>query len=187
MRRTLAFLLVLAAMAAVLGGVVATNMVPMAGLPANAQSALERYLRYQQIRAAPTLSVAQEQHASRPWNLTPAMSGATYSDGPYFQTSHDYEPDGQAGIPLSATVPLSPTGLLARGGSLRALPYPPTDLWCVLLRRGSEPGVIVLLALHTDLYGAEWVVHEGVAAPDGVGASLLAALGCQRLASAAPR
>jgi hypothetical protein len=51
--------------------------------------------------------------------------------------------------------------------SLRPLPYPPTEVWCVLLRLGNgESGSsnvasrVVFVVLHQDLYNAAWVVHE---------------------------
>jgi hypothetical protein len=58
------------------------------------------------------------------------------------------------------------------GESLRPLPYPPRDAWCVELRRSAlEEHDWVVVALHADLYNADWVVHE--LAPGRVGA-----LGC---------
>lgn len=46
------------------------------------------------------------------------------------------------------------------------LPYPPKEVWCILLKERDKPtGVpsyaIVLAALHMDMYNADWMLHMG--------------------------
>jgi hypothetical protein len=57
----------------------------------------------------------------------------------------------------------------------RPMPYPPNDLWCVPLTN-PDPAApkVILVALHQDMFNAEWIVHE-VTDPEAV----LAAVGCQ--------
>ena len=55
------------------------------------------------------------------------------------------------------------------------LPWPPEDLWCVLVKRGgdgrgrtgeSKAHSVLFVGRHTDLLWRDgWVVHEGLAAP----------------------
>ena len=45
----------------------------------------------------------------------------------------------------------------------RPLPFPPRELWCVWLEpAGVEGGAsrVVFVALHQDLYGGDWLLHE---------------------------
>ena len=45
------------------------------------------------------------------------------------------------------------------------LPYPPKELWCVLLSHddaaGKTSSAIVFVGLHMDMYNADWMVHKG--------------------------
>ncbi len=43
---------------------------------------------------------------------------------------------------------------------LAALPFPPDEVWCVLLDTGEQRTNVVLGALHMGSYNADWVVHE---------------------------
>ncbi|MFL7807953.1 MAG: hypothetical protein AB8I80_04960 [Anaerolineae bacterium] len=63
------------------------------------------------------------------------------------------------------------------------LPYPPDRLFCVQLEHQhvgtASRRQVVFVALHTDLYGADWVVHEGAYAPfDPPFVAALRTVGC---------
>jgi hypothetical protein len=65
----------------------------------------------------------------------------------------------------------------------RSLPYPPDRLYCVLLehryQQASSRRQLVFVALHSDLYTADWVLHEGPYEPFGPKtAATLRTLGC---------
>jgi hypothetical protein len=88
------------------------------------------------------------------------MAGPTFGATMHFQTDM-----GGAGI---------------EAGGLSPLPFPPTDVWCVLLKGGGPPaGQVVFVTLHKDLYNADWIVHQGVDDASSVEAQhLLTTLGC---------
>jgi len=62
----------------------------------------------------------------------------------------------------------------------RPIPYPPTEVWCVLLKLASEDAYSVVFAnLHMDMYNAQWIIHEGEKAPFTQGfLEHVASLGC---------
>jgi hypothetical protein len=47
------------------------------------------------------------------------------------------------------------------------IPYPPKEVWCVLLKLTppEDAYFIVFANLHQDMYNAQWIVHEGEKAP----------------------
>ncbi len=69
--------------------------------------------------------------------------------------------------------PEDPTGRTGETG-LGPLPYPPEEVWCVLLATGPRnpegplpspgPDNVILLVRHADLYAEDWIVYE---APPG--------------------
>jgi hypothetical protein len=97
--------------------------------------------------------------ATQPENFTQAMSAETYSDTPLFQTSS--------------------ANTASFSAELEPLPYPPEQVMCVLLHDGSQLN-LVYVALHNNLYNADWIVHI---APDPWGSQAiqnnLSAIGCQ--------
>ncbi|HTP09044.1 MAG TPA: hypothetical protein VMP08_12390 [Anaerolineae bacterium] len=98
--------------------------------------------------------IVQYVQAHLPQSFRAEMSKASYGNTPYYVTDHRVNPNYPGQKPL---------------------PYPANDLWCVKLK-SSDPKAppVVLLALHQDIYNADWVMHE-VTDPDTV----LAAVGCQ--------
>ena len=100
------------------------------------------------------VAIGQYVQARLPQNFRAEMSTASYGNTPYYVTTHRSNPDYPG---------------------LKPLPYPPNDLWCVKLKSAdpTAPSVVVL-ALHQDIYNADWVMHE-VTDPETV----LAAVGCQ--------
>ena len=135
------------------------------GFPAPAQAALDAYLQFQRstsaqplARQAPMYHAGQAVQATRPQGFTPQMSSASFGTGSYFQTTYN---------------PASP-------GDGRALPFPPEDLWCLIVAAddGSAPQ-LVFVGLHGDMYRAEWVVHEPARDPSGqTVAADLSSVGC---------
>jgi len=98
--------------------------------------------------------IKQYVQASLPQNFRAEMSKASYGNTPYYVTAHRANPDYPGQKPL---------------------PYPPNDLWCVQLK-STDPAApqVVVIALHQDIYNADWVMHE-VTDPETV----LATVGCK--------
>jgi hypothetical protein len=162
-------------------------------LPPNGRIAIDQYLRYERARLGTDLTVTQMVHATRPWLFTAAASSETFSDGYYYDTSRSYEsepatldPGVTWLVPGTATQESSPAWTISQtvssvwpNSGRRALPYPPKEVWCVVLK-GREPGVrVIFAALHSDLCNADWIVHE----PNGKAASpelaaTLSEIGC---------
>ncbi len=100
------------------------------------------------------VAVKEYVQARLPQNFRTEMSSSSYGNTPYYVTTHRANPDYPGQKPL---------------------PYPPNDVWCVKLT-STDPLTpqVVLLALHQDIYNADWVMHE-VNDPEAV----LAAVGCK--------
>ena len=100
------------------------------------------------------VTIVQYVQARLPQNFRAEMSEASYGNTPYYITTHRANPDYPGQKPL---------------------PYPPNELWCVKLKSTdvAAPPVVVL-ALHQDIFNADWVMHE-VSDPETV----LPAVGCQ--------
>jgi hypothetical protein len=128
-------------------------------LPAPAQVRLEQYVAY----AWPGRQVVVDRvdRAAHPSRLTEDISGVSFGKSTHFRT----EP-GISDVEEGALAPLF---------------FPPDELWCVLLKgMGPPAGQVVLVALHSDLYKADWIVHQGPADASSVEAQhLLSTLGCR--------
>ena len=120
--------------------------------PPDWQLELDKYVEYKDSFSSGTTTVQLVDRASRPWNFSRDMSHAVFGDGPYYQTDYGYSGEGRN-----------------RGGP-RPLPFPPEDVWCVLLERDHNSTddlieetthTIVFVAEHQDLYNADVVIHEG--------------------------
>lgn len=100
------------------------------------------------------VEIVQYVQARLPQNFRAEMSKASYGNTPYYATTH------RANLDYPGQKPL---------------PYPPNDLWCVKLNSPAPPAPqVVLLALHQDIFNADWVMHE-VTDPETV----LAKVGCK--------
>ena len=82
------------------------------------------------------------------------MSQAVFGDSAYYQIDYSYS--GK------------------RGSGLKPRPFPPKEVWCVLLGRersstddstGETTYAVVFVAEHHDLYNADIVIHEGARDP----------------------
>jgi hypothetical protein len=137
MKRLTGPLAVLALVAAILVVVLMQNE---ARFPQEARAQLDRFLAYDSVRAQRPPSVQQIVGASKPWAFTPNPGIISFGGGVHFRPDYDY--DGREGV------------------GPKPLPFPPADVWCVLLDYDSvRSGIFV--ALHQDLYNADWVVHTG--------------------------
>jgi len=122
----------------------------------NAQTALTKYLVYRNSGATSALLTKQFVHAAVPSAFTREMSGASFGESNVFQTTQDYRVNVVFDLPDSPTAPPVPASYY-RGS--RPLPFPPTDVWCVLIKADDAPTEIGFVALHQDLYNADWLVH----------------------------
>lgn len=129
------------------------------GLPPAAQAELDAYLggRYSGTQPPPLHRAIR---ATQPWEFDASASSATWSDSPYYRTTHNRRRSPVADTLSPEGSPTSESGRQWAAGE-RPLPYPPSELWCVSLSREdqTEPS-IVYLARHQDLYNADWILHE---------------------------
>jgi hypothetical protein len=142
----LVFLTIPLVLLTVLLAVVAAEVPREAGLPADVATRLDQYLA--SSHGTGQLSVVATSEARQPWLFGSEMSQAVLGDSVYFQTD----------FPLSWKTASGPS----------PLPFPPKELWCVLLRQG-EAGLetryaLLYVALHMDMYSGDWIVHQGLEA-----------------------
>lgn len=145
-------------------------------MPPMAREAVSEYLR---ARTAPTGTapvLLGAVRAHRPDRFDAAYSLAAFSNALYFRTSRGYAPE-LAGVPLPGLTP-GPAEAPVDSG-LRALPYPPAEVWCLLLAQEGWGSRVAYAALHQDLYNAQWVIHEAAGdAGEAVVRSRLDAIAC---------
>jgi hypothetical protein len=124
-----------------------------ANQPQDWESALERYLAHQRVFTNTELNVQTVSKAQFPWNFTENMSIAALAESVHFDTI-----GYKTSVIPTETADFIPEG--ASGSGKAPLPYPPVDLWCVVLAQNGNGQKLVFVALHQDLYNAEIVVHE---------------------------
>jgi hypothetical protein len=141
----------------------------------------ESYVRQRGWVLGRQVTIEKAVKARKPDNFTQDMNFHTYGDAPHYyavdETSGGYKsthavpyPAGDLATetPLSTYSPYSSTAGTTGGSYIgsRPIPYPPTEVWCVLLKLASEDTYFVVFAnLHMDMYNAQWIVHEGEKAP----------------------
>jgi hypothetical protein len=155
MKRLLALTIaVLAPTGLVFGWLLATSG---SGLPVGAQARLSQYLQFQTTTSQQSYGVQRLSQAGRPWNFSSAMSDATFGDSVYYQTTHN-----RWAQPLAWPLVAATSGSLSRSMvGARPLPFPPSEVWCVRLSEvTSGVTAVIFVALHEDLYNADWIVHE---------------------------
>lgn len=102
--------------------------------PTDAQDQLAQYLADTTIHSSePTLQATLR--ALQPENFTQGLSQYSWGNHYYFNTTDQ-----------------------ALGG--KPLLYPPKTIWCLQLTYADAPSRVILLALHEDLYNAEWIIHD---------------------------
>jgi hypothetical protein len=168
-------LLVLILIAA--AGIIAAQNLQEA-LPPQARAGLGGYLASENSVASQPAIVREVAHAARPGRFDAAFSAASIGASFYFRTTRGYRSAVTPNPLILTTSPLPAVPSESAAGG-RALPFPPKDLWCVLLNEEGGNGRVVYLALHEDMYNADWIVHESAGTPlDVVLTARLAAVGC---------
>lgn len=129
-----------------LGAVVLAQLPAEPGLPADMQALLDQYLAY--TYRPGTVIVQAVDQANKPSNLGRELGYEVFGASVIYQTD--------LGIPG-----------YEKGGA-RPLPYPPEQVWCVLLERDGTYGPrlekrydAVFVALHMDIHHADLMVHKG--------------------------
>jgi hypothetical protein len=129
-----------------LGAVVLAQIPTETGPPPTAQIRLDQYLHDSEFGGE--AEVLALERARRPWQFSRDLGYTSYGYSVYYQTDAG-GPDDDPGNRLP-------------------LPYPPQELWCVLLARDGyasgevrveQPNAVVFVGLHMDLYNADWLVH----------------------------
>ncbi len=139
-------------------GVMATLLLLNNGQAPPWRTIIDEYLLYLRTTGETSFKVTNAVLASKPANFNSDMSAGSFSDSLIFQTS------SVVGADYSA--------------DLEPMPYPPDQVWCVLLKDGSEQR-LVFAALHHNLYNADWIVHIPPAAWGSAELDItLASLGC---------
>lgn len=114
---------------------------------------VQTYLYCRSSTYSDTLQIGEYVQARLPQNFQADMSKTSFSNTPYYETDCRFNPD-YAGY--------------------KPMPYPPNDLWCVkVISADPKAPKAIVVALHQDIYNADWVVHE-VTDP----AIVLPAVGC---------
>jgi len=141
----------------------------------------DSYVRHRGSNLGRLIRVERAVQARTPSNFTEALNFHTYGDAPhYYAVDETSSSDSSswpkpyiAGASMTETTLLAqsnnPYSSTATGGGFRTsrpIPYPPTEVWCVLLKLASEDTYFVVFAnLHQDMYNAQWIIHEGEKAP----------------------
>jgi hypothetical protein len=126
------------------------------------QDELSQYLRYKSESVNEIYDIHAYAKGKTPWNLHMENNKVSLGESEYYQTDFRY------GEELSED---EVTFIIGKSpdNNLIPLPFPPNEVWCVLLKRvnGAETNfpdddvaTLVLVALHQDLYNADYVVHE---------------------------
>jgi len=125
---------------------------------------LHKYISDRSTALDKEMTVVYTARARRPHLFEAHEGHATWGGGRHFRTDHSYSPRKAYGTTV--------------------LPFPPEQVWCVLVQRrhcpgGSLEGHVIFVALHLDLYYAEWIVHEGESEPFSQEfLSILSQVGC---------
>jgi hypothetical protein len=131
------------------------------------EPALLAYIAYQKSQAfhPVTIRLISASHASRPWNYQRDIPEIVFGTNNYYRTDQPAVSEG-GGMPL---------------------PYPPQDLWCLLVEVhpaafASAKYQVLFAAEHLDLYNAAWVIHAPLSALSDPGLrQKLDRIGCNRL------
>ena len=163
-RRTIPLMIALAVPFIVAGFLVARQ----AFMPPEWRAGLDRYVAHKAASLGEAITVQRVERARKPWKFSQDMSSSVFGDGLYFRP--DYTFDGE----------------YVGGSGRRPLHFPPEEVWCVLLEqapqeRGEREATysVVFMALHQDLYTADWILHEWASdLPAAALAESLVALEC---------
>ncbi|MCU0522285.1 MAG: hypothetical protein MUF84_16520 [Anaerolineae bacterium] len=158
--------------------------------PETWETALQRHLAFKASGSGESWQVAMSEYATSSVHFDRKMSRVSYGTGTHYQPQVVYQT--MTPIPSDTRVVSAGAVSTSTGGGLfppiggRPLPYPPDEVWCLLLTQ-EPPGAtleLVYVALHMDLYNAEWAVHEVGTAPfDDAVFSGLKTIGCEDVAT----
>ncbi len=161
--------------------------------PATWENVTDGYIRHRGANLERLIVIEQAVRARRPSNFTSDMNFHTYSDAsPHYAVDETAGSDKSTRSVLYSLIDLTPeptlltqsnTPYTATSGGFRTsrpIPYPPTEVWCVLLKLAAEDTYFVVFAnLHMDMYNAQWIIHEGEKAPFTQGfLERIASFGC---------
>jgi len=132
------------------------------------RSELNRYISYQTHSSTKSITIQRVAQASQPWRFNADMGNATFGDCFYFHADYCYNLDETPPSPPLIFPPIQILSLsFPRGGDKallsNPLTFPPEDIYCALLQTSIErhdTRWVVYIALHQDLYNAEWIIHE---------------------------
>jgi hypothetical protein len=117
------------------------------------QQEIQTYLHCRSTVYVQPLQIGESAQARLPQNFRADMSKASFGNTPYYGTDCRLNPNNTGQKPM---------------------PYPPNDVWCVeVISADPDAPSAIVVALHQDIYNADWVVHE-VTDP----ATVLPAIGC---------
>jgi hypothetical protein len=99
----------------------------------------------------------------------------------YFATDQPYNLEPERSDPVPAGVPTSV--IRSESGQVGTpLPYPPQEVWCVLVDTAAGQQVILLALHHREPYQTDWIIHQQLTDPSPSGwIDLLNLLGCDNL------
>jgi len=122
--------------------------------------ALNEYVMMSESRIQKDVSILEVVKAKNPWRFLPEMSYIAFGDSVYYQTTRF---QSESGSPFLAELNVYNSDFLSDGR--RPIPYPPDDAWCAHLRaQGSADQDLidwqVVIARHSDLYNADFIIHE---------------------------
>ncbi len=128
------------------------------------RSAVTDYLAYKGWTRDATIKQAVKARA--PYKFTEEMNLSTYGEGPHYTADTSSSFNRNVTTPYPTKENGAETANSFRIG--RPIPYPPTEVWCVLLQRRTTEGDtfhFIFANLHEDMYNAEWIIHVGEQAP----------------------
>ncbi len=114
-----------------------------AGRPPDWRVELGQYILYQNTHSPETVSIQAVAKASQPWKFSPAMSTSVFGDS-VFRTDNRYN---------------------GRKGGYITLPFPPEQIYCVLLEYGDRHELAFVSRHNDQVWWQDWVVHQGSSAP----------------------
>ncbi len=149
--------------------------------PATWEDVTYSYIKQRGWTWGQQVTIKQAVKARTPDNFTQDSNFHTYSAAsPYYTVDETASSDQNsrpgayaAGDLITETILSTPgyngpsTATTSSGFRMgRPIPYPPTEVWCVLLKLASTDTYFVVFAnLHQDMYNAQWIIHEGEKSP----------------------
>ncbi len=179
MKRSWLVLTTLIVAVVLMGGLMLTLIHSPGRNPETWENVTGSYVKQRELVLGQQITIKQAVKAYAPGNFTQDMNFHTYSEAsPYYAVDETTGSDASTrSVPYSLTdltpeptlLTQSNTPYTATSGGFRTsrpIPYPPTEVWCVLLKLAAEDTYFVVFAnLHMDMYNAQWIIHEGEKSP----------------------